>query len=306
MSENLTLFPRINRELAYKLDCSIREIKAYYADVYNGYIELKLEGNGDNNNSYTVSDDSGQWAPEKYRWKVEGIIDLHNLNSLFEDDGVAEENSILGIGIEWRSKTSKQRKTYKVDEIKWGQNEKSTPFSILLDRAALRGNVEFVVVIYLLKAVGELKDSCFAIEEGIVLGELYKFYLTIDGDGSYFTVLEKAAKGEPLWALECDWENPEESLFTESVRIVINNEHPAWKLSNDLEFKKQILKEIMASAMQIVISQLDSSEYDGSVEYEPGSVSSAINYLINKAEINTNSYESIALTIRKYLDRMIK
>ena len=128
----------------------------------------------------------------------------------------------------------------------------------------------------------------------------------LEGINSVFTVFEKSAPGETLWTVSCDWDDPEYDPFSECVRVTINTAHPAWQLTSDEDVRKELLKEIMASSMQVVISELSAEQVDGSIEYAPGSVCDAISYIVGRADLDMQSNATIAQSIREYLDKSMK
>ena len=100
--------------------------------------------------------------------------------------------------------------------------------------------------------------------------------------------------GQPLWYVKCDWIDPTYDLFSDSVSI----------------FDEQLLKEIMASALGVIITKLKEQEDYWDVttsgeDLQSGSVSEAIHYFIDTLEWDVSGPEAMSLSIRKFFDQRI-
>ena len=146
---------------------------------------------------------------------------------------------------------------------------------------------------------------------GCILGELdSKFVIRLDGVGSVFPVYEIHEPGQPLWYVKCDWDDPTYDLFSDCVAININTAHKNYKYLDKTKrtFDEQLLKEIMASALGVIITKLKEQENYWDVttigeDLQSGSVSEAINYFINTLEWDVSGPESLSLSIRKFFDQ---
>ena len=144
-----------------------------------------------------------------------------------------------------------------------------------------------------------------------ILGELEgKFVIRLDGVGSVFPVYEIHEPGQPLWYVKCDWDDPTYDLFSDCVAININTAHKNYKYLDKTKrtFDEQLLKEIMASALGVIITKLKEQENYWDVttigeDLQSGSVSEAINYFINTLEWDVSGPESLSLSIRKFFDQ---
>ena len=302
MKRSITLYPHITKKHEKKLQACIKDLSVSYFDG-NESIELNAEISSETNNmTVPVIDEFGKWTPEKHGLICRGIFCIHSVDILFGEDGIVSEDATLGLGLQWKSKNSNARGSIKIGEIESADHDVELSFELSFENASIRNSVELSFILYLVLP-GENEQN---LAIGTVFGELQSLTFILEGTGSTFTVFEKNAPGEPLWSIECDWEEPEYSQFSESVRVTINTGHNAWQLAAEDEERKELLKEIMASCMQIIISDLEPYQYESSGDYEPGSVSAAISYFISRAEINTESNAAIAKTVRAYLDKTMK
>mgnify|MGYP000754980168 FL=1 len=118
--------------------------------------------------------------------------------------------------------------------------------------------------------------------------------------------------GQPLWYVKCDWIDPTYDLFSDSVSIYINTAHKNYKYLDKTKrtFDEQLLKEIMASALGVIITKLKEQEnyWDATTSGEDlqnGSVSEAIHYFIDTLEWDVSGPEAMSLSIRKFFDQRI-
>lgn len=307
MKKSITLFQTIDEKLVEEMGCTVKLPRAFYE--YGGNkIELKTEAIEGGASEYVITDDAASWNIVDHNLILEGEVDIKDVSVLFGEGGISSEFSTLGVGIIWKSKPTDIRGAGKLFDFSVNDTN-SAPlkrrFRKTFKKAELKEGVEFSVVVYLVDPAGN-EATAFAKDPGAILGEIGAYDFVLEGNGSQFTVVEKHAPGEPLWTIECDWDDPTYNQFTETVRIVLNTAHPGWELFDDKNTRKELLKEIMASGMHIIISMLSEDEYEQDGDYERGSVSEAVAYLISRAELDTTSAQGIAKTMRKYLDGAMK
>ena len=301
MARNILFYRTLDRKMRDELGCSIDEFHAAYS-VENEAFDLKCNVEEEQGIRYiSIVDDTGKWSPDNYNLSLKGKISIKKADSLFGENGVTPDGCTAGIGMVWKSKTSNYRGSMSLGEVDPGVEEQTFDFDLKFAEAAVRGTIELSFQIYLKSSEGNI-----GLPVGVSLGDVYHAVIILEGIDSSFTVFEKNAPGEPLWTVTCDWDDPEYDSFSENVRVVINTAHPAWALTADEEVRKELLKEIMASSMQIVIAELRDENLDATEEYTPGSVCDAISYLKTRGKIDTESTSTIASSIRSYLDRSMK
>lgn len=301
MSRSVVLHSTIEGKKLKELGYRLKELNVSYSrnDMHH---DLKLEIEDSSDTVLNILDDTGKWSPSTDDLILEGVIKIGNPDILFGKNGLISKKAEIGIGIMWKSRTSASRGSLVIGNFGYGNDELEFPFRIYFGEASVRGNIELSVNLFVRKNTE--KDR--GLIPGMTLGELESYLVMLEGLGSSFSVFEKSAPGEPLWNIECIWDEPEYSIFTDSVRIVINTAHPAWALTADDEVRKELLKEIMASAMQVIISEVEPEQYADPDSYEPGSVCDAVAYFVSRAAVNTESAAEVARSVRKYLDKIMK
>lgn len=310
MAADISLFPVITDELKAKMQFIPSEYEFYYVKD-DEEIPLTSEPLDDNSSIYKLNDESGHWTPDDFNIGIRRSFSLRNFKCLFGKDGVVCQNATLGLAVMWTSADSRQRGIISIGELTAIQNNVSLKFEYEFQKAQLRGCVEFSTVIYIKKSgLSTNEERHLANECGFILGEMDKFVLQLDGQGSIFPVYEVREPGKPLWHIKCDWEDPTSDKFVDTVSININTAHKNYKFldkSKPKIYDEQLMKEIMASAIGIIVMKLKEQETYWDVTttgqgLETGSVSEAVFYFKEALELDFSSPEVLSLSIRKLFD----
>ena len=311
MAHNFSLFPVLNDNLKTKAGIQVMPLRFYYiAD--DEEVKLNAEESDSGSCIYSIFTENGLYSHDEYNFCVERQYMIRSHKCLFGKDGIACANAELGIAAIWTSSESRQRGVIKGGSFKKETASVKTEIKHEFKTAQLRGRVDFSVVVYIKdpgRAFGD--ERHLANESGFVLGEIDRFSVLLDGTGSVFPIYEISEPSQPLWYIRCDWEDPTVDRFSEAVSIYINNAHKNYKYidsSHKKLFDEQLLNEIMASAIGIIISRLKENKvfWDQTVSgdsLQPGSVCQAVNYFINTLEWAVSSPESISFSIRTYLEK---
>ena len=302
MRNSISFYPTLNKALLKHLEPQVEKMTAKYSTRFGSFDLVCNTEDVGINRIISIIDDSGRWSLDEHNLELSGRLILRNTDVLFGLNGLVEEDATLGVALVWKSRPSNIRGSNSIGTITKGCGDMTFDFSRAFEAARLRGHVNIAFELYVIKP-GNNKTNLM---QGISFGELDSFVVMLEGLGSTFTVFEKSEPGEPLWNVDCDWDDPEYSQFSECVKVTINVAHPAWVLASDEEIRKELLKEIMASSMQVVISELEQEQRDPYGEYEMGSVCDAISYLVKKANLDIESNATIAKSIRVYLDKNMR
>lgn len=310
MASNIFLFPTINDELLGKIRFQTSLYEFYYVRDDQEY-SLRAESVDGSVIINKIVDDEGIWAPDDYNLCVKRRYSLRTYQCLFGENGIACKNAVLGLALMWTSADSKQRGVIPIGDIENSQRDIDMNLNYEFSEAQLRGEVEFTTVIYL-KSVGTplWNEEHLANEYGCLLGELDKFVIKLDGNGSVFPMYEVNEPSQPLWYIKCDWDDPTYEQFSECISIYINKAHKNYKYLDKTKrtFDEQLLKEIMASALIVIITKLkeQNNYWDATTtgdDLQRGSVSEAIYYFINTLEWDVSTPDAMSLSIRKFFDQ---
>lgn len=310
MAANISLFPVINDDLLGKIRFQASPYELYYIREDQEY-PLRAEEVESSVTVHKVIDEEGIWSPDDYSLCVKRRYSFRTYQCLFGENGIACRNATLGLALMWTSADSKQRGVIPFGEITNSLKDLELTLNYEFALAQLRGFIEFTTVIYIKNAGTPLWDEGhLANEYGCLLGELDKFIIKLDGTGSVFPMYEVNEPGQPLWYIKCDWDDPTYEQFAECVSININTAHKNYKYLDKTKrtYDEQLLKEVMASALNLVITKLKEQDnyWDATTigeDLQSGSVSEAVYYFINSLEWDTSTPEALSLSIRKFFDQ---
>lgn len=313
MAKGVTLFPALNESLLNDLRILKRPYRLYYTDTNHEERPLKTEPIEIDTDLYLVRDDDGIWSQDEHNIGFERKISIQSFSHLFGEDGIVCHDAELGIAVQWKSADSKQRGTIHSESFSAEDEVIDFVLEHLFQKAQLRGRVDFTTILYLVKAGHPYETEEHLInKEGYILGEVETWSLQLDGTGSIFPVFEVVAQGEPLWFVKCDWSDPTVDKLVDCVSINLNRTHKNFKYidRNQKTFNKQLLTEIMASAIFVIIEKArqDAGYWNDIVndqDLDSGSVGEAIHYFQETLEWDLGSPETVSVSARQFFEQRI-
>lgn len=203
---------------------------------------------------------------------------------------VCHPQTVLGFGLEWKSKDSKVKYCKKLGIIDNSLDDfKTRVEDIKIENAD--SDIEFRWFIYINKPGKEIDepDEKYANSAGLVLAKETWWTILVSGNGSVFPIDEFAKRGDPLWSIRTsfsDWSEDEFSI--DNVAVTFNPTHPMFELINfgGDEFNEDVFKEVVSSALAALITQIitevkENGDYEALLKEpteQPGSILSAIRY----------------------------
>lgn len=305
----LSLFPLLTEELKNKINYDPTDYSFYYTRG-NDIIPLIYELVENTNNIFSLKDKiRSSWDKETDNIGIQRGLAFGSINCLFGPNGIVCSNATIGVAVVWTSLDSKQRGVIEVGEIKNTTKDIELEFDFKFQKAQLRGQISFTTIFYI-KQIGTPKknEEHLANSYGIVLGEFSDdtFVLSLDGIGSIFPIYEIEDPDLPLWTVDCNWNDPTSEKFIDCVAININK---ANKFYSYYEKDVQLLREILASALTIIITKLQMTDdyWQATLKrnYDAGSVSEAIYYFIKTLGWDASSPEKLSYSIRSYFEKEI-
>lgn len=305
----LSLFPLLTDELKSKIGYEPTDYSFYYTRG-DELIPLSYDLVENTENIYSLKDDIKQsWDKESDNIGIQRGYCFNSFNCLFGEKGIVCSNAVIGVAVIWTSLDSKQRGVIEVGELKNNQNCTELEFDFKFNKAQLRGQITFTTILYI-KKIGTPKSSeeHLANSYGIVLGEFEEdnFILSLDGIGSVFPIFEIEDPELPLWTVDCNWNDPTTEKFIDCVAININK---GSKYYSSYEKDYQLLREILSSALTVIITKLQMSQnyWQATLKrnFDAGSVSEAIYYFIKTLGWNASSPEKLSYSIRSYFEKEI-
>ncbi len=313
MAKNISLYPMLTKKRAREIFTIPIPTLRYTRSGQKW--QLTLDDPESSNTS--ISDDNGYWNPDEYDLYFEWLITYKNACWLYNSElweyACACSSAIIGVALSWYSSDSKRRYTKPIDILINDNALHSIKCEEHFNIAELRGEVGFSIILYIKEAGSPKEDELhLANTPGTVLGEIDSITLSLDGNGSYFTIYEVSRPGQPLWDVEYIMDDPSTDLFSECVSICLNKAHKKFPLvqrGNGL-FCQQMLNEIMANAMAIVIEMVRSHEKDDNFDclsnVEEGSVAQALLYFKDKLLWDFSTPITVSHSARLYIEKNIK
>lgn len=310
MASNILLYPTLTEELQKKIRFQKKPF-AFYYEKDEEECELKDEPTEAYSSIYLIKDEAGIWSQDEYNLCFRRQYCLRTFQCLFGELGIACHSAKLGIAIIWTSSDSKQRGVIPVGTFCEHDSILEATAEQKYHKAQLRGEVNFSTILYIAEAgIPSEDERHLANENGYILGELDNYTIKLDGSGSAFPVFEVYEEGQPLWYVKCDWMDPTMDLFEDCVSINLNTAHKNYKYIDQKQkvFNSQLLAEIMASALTIIIEKLrldpgywEQITINDSLEH--GSVGQAIYYFMDTLQWDLSTPESVSLCARKFFDQ---
>lgn len=314
MASVISLYPQLNEDILAKVRYEYSEYEFYYTSDDEEH-DLKSEGIEGSELLFRLNDERGAWTPDNYDLGIHRNMDCMSCMNLFGENGIACKDAIIGVALAWSSSNSRQRGTIPyTGEITNTFAPQSLELDCGFNKAQLRGSVELETVLYIKEPAAQPGDNekHLANKKGYLLGAIgEKITIQFDGSGSMFPIFEEQKPGCPLWRVVCEWDDPLYDSFADCVKIYLNKAHKSYKQidrTNEKTFVPQLLNEIMASALTIVISKLKCDEdawasIESGEDPEDGSLASAIDYFRNTLMWKTDSIEKLSLSIREFFER---
>lgn len=308
---SILLYPFLTDELKSKIRFQNRRFEFYYNNKEGEEKPLTDEPIEAMSSIYCIKDQEGVWTQDDYDLGFKRKYCLRTFQCLFGKNGIASINSKLGLAIVWTSSDSKQRGVVEIGKFSYTDRILDIEVEKNFGKAQLRGEVNFTTILYI-SEVGTPEDDelHLANYSGYVLGELDSFTIRLDGNGSVFPVFEVSEKGQPLWYVKCDWIDPTIDSFSDYVSINLNTAHKNYKYIDREQkcFNSQLLGEIMASAIGVIIDRLRTEtgyweQIMSNDSLEQGSVGQAVYYFAETLEWDLSTPESVAICTRKFFDQ---
>jgi len=310
MSSAISSYPVLTDQLRSKYRLCILEDYSFSYTRDSSEYSLEPEEIGAGSLNHKLVDSKGGWNPDRDNLRVRRKLVIQNAACLFGGSGIACRSAEIGIAVKWTSADSKQRGAIPAGSLSMADASSEITLEHQFDPAQLRGMVEFTTFMYIKKPGQPLPGEMFLANRcGMLLGEIDRYQIQLDGSGSVFPVNVVDEPDQPLWYVRCNWTDPKYDLFSETVSINLNKAHRSYKYidRNSKTFNQQLFSEIISSALCVIISKLKSreSEWNSTVsgtDMDDGSVSQAVNYFIQTLEWDVSSPEITAISVRKFMD----
>lgn len=313
MSVLINSFPVLTPEIYQKIGYMPDEYQFSYTNA-EGDFPLNSEPVAFREDVVKLLDERCEWTPDTHQIIISRKLRIGIPVHLFGKNGLAPSNAIIGVAVEWTSKTSNQRGIVKAGSIRREDISPSLDLVHIFLPGQMCGSFSLSTILYIDQPGNPSADEQhLANTPGMVLGALDSCCVVIDGNGSVFPIVEVNVPAQPLWWVKCNWTDPVVDAFDEdNVQICLNSAHKDYGLLQVKDGLKEssVLREVIASALAIIIQKVKDSEFwedtlrgNGLTE---GSVSQAVHYFITTFEWNHQSPEQLAMSIRQDFDKRFR
>ncbi len=328
MSIIISTYPSLNEKITQQNKISIDDnsykLHFSYDDFENEEAkQYQLDDNSTNALFYSLYDSRGVWTPDTHNLKVSGAFIITNPIGLYGERGIAPMSSTIGLAMRWCSSTSKKRGVNVIGEISKSAEKQEIPFSIIFEKAQLRGAVTFCYEFFIKScAAVSNEEQHLANIKGTIIGESQICILDIDAKEQNFPIELFEDKDAPLWKLSISDNDPRYVPWgPEAVKIQLNKAHKDYKYINqDLKnkFSPVLLREILASAVSLYINTLqgiakeknpecknlqDFLNNDDIADWTPGCVAEVVKgFQSEPMNINLTSPIDTSISVHKYFD----
>lgn len=307
---NIRLFPFLNDELRKKIRFQKKAFTFYYHDRNHKEHILQDEPMEAFSAIFCIKDENGIWTQDDYDLCLKRRYCLRTFQCLFGENGLACKSAKLGLAMIWSSADSRQRGVIPIATFSYTDQIVEAIAVKEFDIAQLRGEVNFSTVLYIAESgTPEMTERHLANTNGYVLGELDNYTIKLDGNGSTFPIFEVSEPGQPLWYVRCDWTDPTSDSFADCISINLNTAHKNYRYIDRKQktYDPQLLSEIMASAITVIVEEVRLSAYwdavIGNENLEQGSVGQAVYYFKETLEWNLSTPATVSLCARKFFDQ---
>ena len=261
---------------------------------------------------------------EEYDFKQHGLAvavhcSFHNGSCLYGINGIAPSDSRIGLALQWYSKESDIRGTEILTDIPVNNDPVELNAGCVFDPGIYREKLDIVPILYIRKTcTPSAEESFLASRAGTIVGEFQDERLSVQfaGNGSIFPYTEAEKQpSDPLWEVQCSWNDPMTDLFDEHVQICVNTRHRDYPQVDpkSRKYNPALFAEMISHAMFVLFAKVRMSDTDwkvisGGSDFADGTIAQAVNYyyLTFGHEWNWDSLESIDNGLREYMNRSLK
>ncbi|MGY4105528.1 hypothetical protein ACWOA0_07925 [Ignavigranum ruoffiae] len=298
----ISLFKSINPQLKKSAGIRFSVPVLQYKDPFEN--EKKTTKVNKEIKDIVVNEIFPEWSPTEHNLLLAQKFAIKSPDKLFGMTGVTHANNTLGLACHIYSKTSNFQETIFIDEIKYQKEEFKTLFKYNFPSKCLYGTIFFEYYIYLKDYQDSIPFGSNVVGINLCDEFIDSYSFIIDGQGSEFPIEEINDPDKPLWMVKLNWIDIFEDLFdSNSVRLILNQAHPLFNqlIAGKTRVSQYLMNEAIVNAIILVLQQaliVEKNNIDENTTIPPGSIAQVIKYWIEVFNVETESIESIANTVR--------
>lgn len=310
---SINLFPQINDVVLETV--SIKISRAYHYKGLDGntyYVdETHIKGFEDKD-IYELVDENSEFEQCNDKLYLDINFDIKNGKYLFGKYGLVYDDTVLGLGLEWKSKKSKIRHCIKIGQFDINSASKELLFKVKdVELTELNSDTTFNWIIFVIKSGTEIPGVFYANQEGLIIGRKTLWTIKGEGEGTLFPIIEYGNVNEPLWKVNTFIEDAYIDSFTsDNISIMINKYHKDYQYiqNNNRNFNSSFLMEVLSSSLFMLIKELSRSIEDFKnmklKHCENGSIVQALLYFEQELNIKIHGSDiELMLSIKSFMDK---
>ena len=172
MSKNIAVFPKLNADI-YSAIC-FESSDIYSTEINSRKVPLQQSvASDDNREIVLLNPENEPWSLLDNNLIVQRTVNIKNPSPLFGEQGIACKNAIIGIGLRWSSKESRQRGVYEIGLLKSDSTDVEVSYTVKFEKCFLKSSLSLETIFYIKeKGVPEDSELFLGNKKGLVLGEL--------------------------------------------------------------------------------------------------------------------------------------
>ena len=306
------MYKNIDSTLSKTLRISSKREYYYFDNNEKKYIQEEKIDSIKDINAYELVDENEEWNSKNQSLFLNLVLKIENIDQVFYD--LCCDDTILGIGLEWKPNKSKLKTCIKLGEFcKKDQEKVFKTYDIELKN--ITSNVDFKWLIYVVTPGKINFKPNYGNNAGIILGDSLLWSIIVEGEGSIFPIFDEYKEDAPLWYCRCNFTDIYEDEFIEdNVSIILNRAHKAYKYiqPKTAYFNSLMFSELISNAIYNLIVEIkrvniqngNDEIIDFSQDGEKGSIYTVLKYFyfVLNFKINSSNFELLE-SIKTYFDK---
>ena len=309
--ENLYFYPTLTGQMLEDAGCYCGKYEfSYFLD--GSYRQLKGKGKS----TIKLDDPLETWKVENDGIRIARQVTIEYPRTLKGHDGVACEDSEIGLCIIWNNRALSQM-GYIMPESLVKQGEKELyNFKHEFKPGEIKGDLTLDTVFYIKREAKSINESERHLinEAGVTIGSIDAISLSFENAYMDFPIIDVENRNQPLWWLELNqWEDPRVDPFNEDyVCLYLNSFYDYCPKVGDKIKNSEILIEIISTAYLMIIKRIEEmgflNDTLNDVDLEPGSISKVIYYFYTSCvePLRYENIDTLQKSIRQNIENMIK
>lgn len=252
------------------------------------------------------------WTPELHNLTISQIFKFNNYKRFYGVESITQEGNTIGIAAHIFSRDSSFQTTIPLTFFRNEENEYQYSLRYDFPENSLKGKIQVEYFMFLQELNNHGDYQADIVGSRLTEQVILSYTIAVDGSGSMFPIVDINEPGDPLWAIETNWNDPLEESFNSSfLSLRLNQAHPRYNnlVSAKGKVDAYLMNEILSSSMSIITQSILFGEEPITLEElrdnsMDDSIGKVVYYWIDNFNIEINSPATISNSFHKYLESM--